>query len=272
MSSLREAKNLLLDAEKKEGKKRKEWRRRFNNIVRTGKRQRDIDVFIRELKGGDGNGTEKKPTFTEEDYNNGDGFQTYTWGPLAWTFLHIISMNYTPGKRKEYENYLNSLQEVLPCQHCRTNFSKNIEDAKQAMINDIKIPQVKKPDDVYKDRKTFSHFIWYFHHVVNIMLKKYPEGKEDQEPTFDEVRDMFETFRSRCLTEEEIKQLEEGKEGGCTAAIYGADAKAKCTIKFEPRNSSDNTKTYDLSVKSTRIGRGIKIHKKCKVVKREREE
>ena len=62
MSSLREAKSLLLDAEKKEGKKRKEWRRRFNNIVRTGRRQRDIDVFIRELKGGDGDNTKEKKT------------------------------------------------------------------------------------------------------------------------------------------------------------------------------------------------------------------
>lgn len=261
MSSLREAKSLLLDTEKKEGKKRKEWRRRFNNIVRTGKRQTDIDVFIRELKGGEGGNEGNERTFTEDDYNNGDGFQTYTWGPLAWTFLHMISMNYKKENRKEYENYLNSLQGILPCLHCRENFSKNIADAKQAMIDDEEIPEVKTPDDVYKDRKSFSHFIWYFHHVVNMMLDKYPKERTDKEPTFQEVRDMFETFRSRCLTEEEIKQLQEGQEGGCTAAIYGADAKAKCTIKFEPRNSS--------YVKSTRIGSGIKIHNKCKVVKRE---
>ena len=116
---------------------------------------------------------------------------------------------------------------------------------------------IKKEEDVYRDRKTFSQFIWYFHHKVNEMLGKYPDGGE---PTFAEVRDMFETFRSRCLTPEEIKKLKENEEGGCTAAIYGADAKAKCTIKFEPRKS--------YNVKSTRIGSGIRIDEKCKVRKR----
>jgi hypothetical protein len=252
--SLQEAKQLLLNKEQNKGKKDKEFRRRYNNIIRSGKRQSDIDGFIHELKGG------ADPTFTEEDYNANDGFQTYTWGPLAWTFLHMVSMNYRPEKKVHYESYLNALQQVLPCLHCRDNFTKNLQDAKKEMI---KQKIIENEDDVYRDRKNFSHFIWYLHHMVNKMLGKYPDTGTDKEPTFEQTRDMFETFRSRCLTEEEIKQLEENKEGGCTAAIYGADAKAKCTIKFEPRHSS--------YVKSTRIGKGIQISSRCQVKKRKDE-
>lgn len=251
--SLQEAKQILLDKERIKGKKDKESRRRYNNIIRTGKRQTDIDGFIVELKGG-----ANPPTFTEDDYNANDGFQTYTWGPLAWTFLHMISMNYRPEKKQGYKQYLDALEKVLPCGHCRDNFANNLKTAKEEMIQkDI----IKNEEDVYRDRKTFSHFIWYFHHNVNKMLNKYPEGSEETEPTFEEVRDMFETFRSRCLTDEEIKELKENEEGGCTAAIYGADAKAKCTIKFEPRK-------FDAFKKSSEGREGIKISSKCKVRKR----
>lgn len=249
--SLQEAKQILLDKEKINGKKDKESRRRYNNIIRTGKRQTEIDGFIRELKGG----APPTTTFTEEDYNANDGFQTFTWGPLAWTFLHMISMNYRPEKKEGYQKYLDALGQVLPCLHCRENFPQNLKDAKQAMIKE-KI--INTEEDVYRDRKTFSQFIWYFHHKVNEMLGKYKDGGE---PTFAEIRDMFETFRSRCLTENEIKQLKE-KEGGCTAAIYGADAKAKCTIKFVPRK-------FDEFKKSSEGREGIEISSRCKVRKRD---
>ena len=70
-------------------------------------------------------------TYTDEDYNSGDGFLTSVWGPAIWHFLHIISFNYpvnpTQEDKKHYRDFILSLQFVLPCKYCRTNLDKNFK-------------------------------------------------------------------------------------------------------------------------------------------------
>ena len=131
-----------------------------------------------------------KPRFCENDYNSGDGFQTSTWGPPCWTFLHFASLNYIPERREGYEMLLKGLGKTLPCGHCRNNFRKNYAQAERVMRNKHGI------HNIWACRRTFSLFVWELHHAVNVML-----GKDlTEEPTFPQMRDMYEMFRSRCLT------------------------------------------------------------------------
>ena len=66
-----------------------------------------------------------KSVFTCDDYNSGDGFLTYVWGPSLWMSLHIISMNYplkpTAIQQKEYKAFFDALKFVLPCGKCLDN-------------------------------------------------------------------------------------------------------------------------------------------------------
>lgn len=206
-------------------------RRRFNRAVGEGNMPGVVRDVRRLLDGGQ--------VFTEEDYNSGDGFQTFIWGPCVWTFLHIVSLNYRPERKAEYQAFLRALRPVLPCKHCRDNFSANYESAVQAMVTD---GLVADEDGVFRDRATFSRFVWELHHQVNLMLKK----DLTNEPTFEETRATLETFRSRCLTDKEIEKRK--AEAGCVDPVYGADAKARCQINFVPRSEASETTVQNYSV------------------------
>jgi len=228
-------KDLLREVEKLVGKKLVEERRRVNEALRGGNRMtmRDALRHLKELMRREKKKREWKPRFCENDYNSGDGFQTSTWGPPCWTFLHFTSLNYIPERKEGYQMLLRGLEKTLPCGHCRNNFSKNYAQAELAMLEKHGI------DNIWACRKTFSLFVWELHHAVNVML-----GKDvREEPTFEQMRDMYEMFRSRCLTPEEIEAAKTArKEKGCLDSPYGADAKASCVIKFEPRR--DLTKVH----------------------------
>ena len=170
------------------------------------------------------------PTFCSADYTSGDGFQTATWGPSAWLYLHITSLNYRPERKDAYKTLLEGFKGTLPCVHCRNNFAKNMRSAKKALREKHGIR------NVWKSRETFARLIWQLHHEVNVMLGKCIRD----EPTFEQMRDELENFRSRCLTPEEIeKERQRKKGGGCVDSPYGADAKSRLILTFVPREDDD---------------------------------
>lgn len=172
-------------------------------------------------------------SFGKSDYESSDGFQTFVWGPLVWNFLHIISFNYplnpTKEQKKHYKDYLLSLGNVLPCKYCRDNYRKNL---KSAGFSDAK----------FKNRETFSKFIFKLHNTVNKMLDK-PSFK-----TYSFVRNRYELFRARCINE--TPMLPRKTENGCLTPLYGK--KAKAIICIVPRSSKKD---------------GFQIDKKCLLTK-----
>ncbi len=165
-------------------------------------------------------------TFSKKDYNSGDGFLTTFWGSLVWTFLHTISFNYpvepSNEDKKNYKNYLMSLGKVLPCKYCRDNFQKNLKKCKFS-------------DKVFKNRETFSKFIFCLHNEVNKMLDK---------PivlTYTEVRDTYETFRARCINE--VPVIPRSGEVGCLEPLYGM--KSKSVIHIVPSSSRKSGFQFD---------------------------
>jgi hypothetical protein len=182
------------------------------------------------------NNKTKKRTYSKEDYASSDGFLTSVWGPMLWSYLHTMSFNYpvnpTPEDKRHYREFIINLQYVMPCKYCRMNLKKNF---KQLPLN----------MSYMKNRDTFSKYVYDLHEVVNKMLKK-KSGL-----SYDDVRDRYENFRSRC-TEEKlklfsfkkvIKSKKNQKEKGCTEPLYGK--KSKCVIKIVPQEEKQDTFQMD---------------------------
>lgn len=173
--------------------------------------------------------------FNKSDYNSANGMQSSVFGPPLWHTLHIMSFNYpvnpTNEQKKYYTNFLLSLENVLPCVYCRINFKKNLN---KANFN----------PSVMKNRQTFSYFIYKLHNCVNKMLKK------NINISYEEVRDRYEHFRSRCDEKESKKAIEKAqkekkKEIGCDKSLYGK--KSKCVLRIVPKSSQ--TKSFTVSKK-----------------------
>jgi len=167
--------------------------------------------------------------FTKEDYNSGDGMMTSVWGPAMWLFLHTMSFNYpvnpSEEQKKNYYKFLKNLQNILPCKYCRDNYKENLKTHK---LN----------KSVMKNRDTLSRWVYELHEMVNKRLDKV-SGL-----TYEEVRDRFEHFRSRCLVEPGTKPtLPDKKEKGCTEPLYGV--KSKCVINIIPKDNRTNSFKID---------------------------
>jgi hypothetical protein len=186
--------------------------------------------------------TRKKRVFKNKDFLSGDGFLVSVWGPLMWTYLHIMSFNYpvkpTTEDKKHYRDFIINLQNVLPCKYCRMNLTNNFKTKPLTMEH-------------MGSRETFSRYIYELHETVNKMLNK------KSELTYCDVRERYEHFRARC-TEEKPKIFDfkksltkKKREKGCTEPLYGK--KSKCLINIVPQENKTET---------------LKIDKKC-IKKRE---
>jgi hypothetical protein len=173
--------------------------------------------------------------FSKEDYNSNDGMLTTVWGPSQWHVLHTMSFNYpvtpTLKDKRNYRNYILSLQNVLPCGKCRDNLRKNFK----------KMPLMMKH---MKSRHTFSKYIYDLHELINDMLGKKSGLRYEQ------VRNTYENFRSRCLaTDKEKEKIQRilnktvKKESGCTKPLYGK--KAKCILRIVPQEDKQPTFKVD---------------------------
>ena len=185
-------------------------------------------------------------TYTDEDYNSGNGFLTSVWGPAIWHFLHIISFNYpvnpTQEDKKHYRDFILSLQFVLPCKYCRTNLDKNFK----------KLPLTM--DDM-KNRHSFSLYLYKLHEEINTMLNK-TSGL-----TYENVRERYEHFRARgCGTSKSKSKKSKSKkstsrklkkEKGCTQPLHGK--KSKCIIKIVPQDAKIETFQLDKKCIKKRI-------------------
>jgi len=180
----------------------------------------------------------KKSPFTKANFLSGDGMMTSVWGPPMWHVLHTISFNYnvnpTKEQMKHYYKFYKNLINILPCKYCRENLSKNLKTHK---LN----------KDVMKNRDTLSRWVYKLHENINDML-----GKKSG-LTYEDVRDRYEFFRSRCLVDPQEQTKKTNVESGCTEPLYGV--KSKCIINIVPRD--DNLASFKIDPKCI-------IKKECK--------
>jgi hypothetical protein len=180
----------------------------------------------------------KKYTFTRKEYMSSDGMMTSIWGPAMWHALHTISFDYpvnpTSEEKKHYKEFIINLKYVLPCKYCRINLTNNL---KLYPISDCHM----------KNRETFSRYVYNLHETINKML-----GKKSG-LSYCDVRERYEHFRSRCTQSESNKlfkfnktrknKCKNNKEQGCTAPLYGKNA--KCVIKIIPEEEKEPSFSVD---------------------------
>ena len=188
----------------------------------------------------------RKKTYRKKDYDDGNGMLTKIWGPSLWHFLHVMSFNYpvhpTAADKENYRKFLCQMRYILPCGKCRKNLKKNFK----------KLPPKKS---VFKNRVTFSRYIYDLHELINKMLNK-KSGL-----TYKAVRERHEHFRARCASVQIGKSIKKKKrkkggrtrkkEDGCTEPLYGR--KAKCIIKIVPQETKCKTFQMDKRCEKKRI-------------------
>lgn len=172
--------------------------------------------------------SKRSKTFKKKDYASGDGMLTTVWGPSMWHYLHTMSFNYpvkpTEEDKKNYKDFMLSLQHVLPCRHCRENLKNNYKAFPLEACH-------------MASRDKFSRYVYRLHETINKMLGKKSGLK------YCDVRERYEHFRARC-TEEDTKIFKfKKKEKGCTEPLYGK--KAKCVIKIVPQDEKCPTLSVD---------------------------
>jgi hypothetical protein len=164
--------------------------------------------------------------------------------------LHTVSFNYpvhpTPEDRKKYRDYILSFGKVLPCGKCRENFKHTLE-------------RMPVTDEALASRDCFSRYVYRIHNDVNARLQK-----KAPNPSYCEVRDLYERFRARCgasksktknsesVTRRKGRGRGKGKrknrgssETGCTEPLKGI--KTKCLIRIVPKTKRAKTFSLDRS-------------------------
>ena len=178
------------------------------------------------------------PTFTRKHYRSNDGMLPPVWGPSFWHVLHTISFNYpvrpSCQQKRQYRNFVLSLENILPCGKCRVNLHKNF----------LEFPLTMKH---MESRTTFSTYIYKLHELVNRNLHKH-SGL-----SYADVRERYEHFRVRCLISPEEKKYlrEKEKTEDCVEPMWGE--KPKCTIHIVPDKTKCDTLTIDKSCFKQRL-------------------
>jgi len=175
---------------------------------------------------------QNKKRFTRKNFTSGEGMLTSVWGPSLWHFLHTISFNYpikpSMEDRNNYRNFMKSLQCILPCKYCRTNYVNNIKS-------------LPLQCSVFKSRDTFSRYVYKLHEHVNKMLGK------TSNLSYTQVRDRYEHFRSRCNQKQ--NKTRKKRETGCVDPLHGR--KSKCILHIVSNKSRR---------KSFKMDRNITVH------------
>lgn len=175
--------------------------------------------------------------FYPEDFESNDGMLTTVWGPPMWHYLHTMSFNYpmkpTTKDKKHYREFILKLEYTLPCGKCRENLKRNFK----------KFPLSVRH---MKTRDTLSRYMFDLHELVNKML-----GKKSN-LTFNQIRERYEHFRSRCS--KKTRRVKTEKEKGCTEPLTGE--KSKCILKIVPRSEKSETFNMDKQCEKVRISVG----------------
>lgn len=170
--------------------------------------------------------------------NSNNGFQTNVWGPMSWVFLHMITLNYSPDRKKDTMRFFKSLKGVLPCAACRKNYQEIIQRQD---------PKYRLSADKFESRKSLSYWLFIVHNEVqrgiysrskNISDKPiYTDSKAD----FKKAMKKYEPMRAMCYK----------NSYGCIVPKTGA--RKRTEIHIVPRNKCPKKRKDPLM-----------IHKRCK--------
>ena len=108
---------------------------------------------------------------------------TTFWGPSGWEFLHTLTFIYpvTPSynDKVKMQNFMNSINYILPCKYCRLSFTKYTKNL---------------PINVYlESRDKMIEWLYKIHNKVNKKLRKQGFCKYEN-PELSLVKDKYKTI------------------------------------------------------------------------------
>lgn len=167
-----------------------------------------------------------KATYNEnQDDDLDNGLLPPIWGPPAWRTLHCITFGYPIDPTKEdkvhFKMFFKILGYVLPCKSCRLSY-----------INFIKTGDTKMTDDVFKNRKSLTYWLYKVHEAVNKKIGV------TYEITYEDLVETYESFRAKCSTNNKCLAASANKE----TEAFKNEYKVDCNII--PYNIAKYFKTY----------------------------
>ena len=85
------------------------------------------------------------------------------WGPHGWKFIHYITLGYPSNPstvtKKQYLDFFTTLQYVIPCSICGSNFIKHVKE-------------YPLTDEILSDKQKFINWGILMHNLVNIQNNK----------------------------------------------------------------------------------------------------
>jgi hypothetical protein len=167
--------------------------------------------------------------------SSNEGMQTAVWGPILWTFLHIMSFNYplhpTRENKIHYKRFIDELPYILPCRTCRENLPENMKKANYGK-------------HCFENREALSRFVWRLHNQVSGAINDDPNNTTQKiiEKDYNKVAEKFELIRAKCNTDSERNTrkliMERSKHVGCTSAQAG-QKRRKCKISISEIDTND---------------------------------
>ena len=108
---------------------------------------------------------------------------TTFWGPSGWEFLHILTFIYPEepsyNDKVKMENFMNSINYILPCKYCRISFTKYSQSL---------------PINVYlESRDKIVEWLYKIHNKVNKKLRKQGFCKYEN-PELSIVKDKYKSI------------------------------------------------------------------------------
>lgn len=148
-----------------------------DNVINKGYIDKSFDMSNWHIFFHDDNKTE------ENDSDN--GLLPRIWGPPTWKALHCITFDYpinpTNDDKNHYNTFFKTIGYVLPCKTCRESYTQFIENG-----------DTKLTDDVFKDRKSLTYWLYLIHESVNKKLDV------SYGVTYEDVVDIYESYRAKC--------------------------------------------------------------------------
>lgn len=128
-------------------------------------------------------------------FGSKNGFQTKVWGPYAWFFLHITTLNFSRDRKKGYMCFFKSLSDVLPCGSCRDNYKKIISNPD---------PKLRLTQDVFRSRTSVARWLFRVHLRVQSDIYEKTKNTRDKPKYKDTKKDFvramneYEKYRASC--------------------------------------------------------------------------
>jgi hypothetical protein len=102
----------------------------------------------------------------------------YTWGSIIWNYIHSISIiDYVDNEIhvNEVKKYLESVDNILPCKHCRDTFKIWVDKLDNIDINE-RMVLFKWSVDLHNEvNKKLNKKIWTYEEAVERWCNKLPE-------------------------------------------------------------------------------------------------